>query len=75
VVAFLAFYLLALVIVIIPWLAVCVRRLHDTNRSGIWLLLALLVPFCGLAVLYFLVIDSDPGANEYGPNPSAPATT
>jgi uncharacterized membrane protein YhaH (DUF805 family) len=55
--------------VFIPSLAVGVRRLHDTNRSGWWLLIAL-VPLIGLIVLIvFFVQDSQPGANEYGPNP------
>jgi uncharacterized membrane protein YhaH (DUF805 family) len=55
--------------VFIPSLAVAVRRLHDTNRSGWWLLIGL-VPLVGLIVLIvFFVQDSQPGANEYGPNP------
>ena len=55
--------------VLIPSLAVGVRRLHDTNRSGWWLLIGL-VPLIGLIVLIvFFVQDSQPGANEYGPNP------
>ena len=54
--------------VIIPSIAVAVRRLHDTNRSGWWMLLGL-VPLVGLVLIYFLVLDSQPGDNEYGPNP------
>jgi uncharacterized membrane protein YhaH (DUF805 family) len=55
--------------VLIPSLAVSVRRLHDTGRSGWWLLLGL-VPCVGFIVLLiFMVQDSQPGANEYGPNP------
>jgi len=53
---------------IIPSLAVLVRRLHDINRSGLWLLISL-VPFGGLVLLIFACIDSDPGPNQYGPNP------
>lgn len=53
---------------LIPSLAVGVRRLHDTGRSGWWLLLSL-VPIVGpLVVLIFNVLDSTPGNNEYGPN-------
>lgn len=48
--------------VLIPMLAVSVRRLHDTNRSGWWLLVPL-VP------LVFLCQDGDPTDNRYGPNP------
>lgn len=55
--------------VFIPSIAVMVRRLHDTNRSGWWILIGL-VPFLGALVLIVLaVLDSTPGANKYGPNP------
>jgi uncharacterized membrane protein YhaH (DUF805 family) len=56
-------------LVLIPSIAVGVRRLHDTDRSGWWLLLAL-VPFIGIIVLIvFFVMDSTPGDNRFGPNP------
>jgi len=55
---------------IIPSLAVCVRRLHDVNFSGWWLLLSL-VPMGGLVLLVFYVLESNPGPNQYGPNPYA----
>jgi uncharacterized membrane protein YhaH (DUF805 family) len=55
--------------VFIPSLAVSVRRLHDTNRSGWWLLIGL-VPLVGaIVLLVFFLSDSDPGENQYGPNP------
>ena len=55
--------------VLIPSIAVTVRRLHDTGRSGWWILIAL-VPFIGgIVLLVFMVFDSEPGVNEYGPNP------
>ncbi|HEY8242609.1 MAG TPA: DUF805 domain-containing protein, partial [Casimicrobiaceae bacterium] len=45
------------------------RRLHDTGRSGWWLLIGL-VPLVGAIVLIvFYVMDSQPGTNQYGPNP------
>lgn len=53
---------------LIPSLAITARRLHDTNRSGWWMCLAF-VPFGNLAVLYFLVLDSDENANDYGEDP------
>ncbi len=54
---------------IIPSLAVAVRRLHDTGKSGLLLLIAV-IPFLGfLFLLIFLVEDSKPGDNRYGPNP------
>jgi uncharacterized membrane protein YhaH (DUF805 family) len=55
--------------VFVPSLAVSVRRLHDTDRSGLWLLL-ILIPLIGfLVLLYFMVQPSEPGTNEYGPCP------
>lgn len=55
--------------VLIPGIAVSVRRLHDTDHSGWWLFLAL-VPCIGAIVLFvFTVTDSTPGTNEYGPSP------
>jgi uncharacterized membrane protein YhaH (DUF805 family) len=59
--------------VLIPSLAVGARRLHDTGRSGWWLLIGL-IPFVGAIVLIvFFVIDSQPGTNAYGPNPKGVA--
>ena len=53
---------------LVPSIAVAIRRLHDVGKSGWWLLLGL-VPLVGLVLLYFMVQDSQPGGNEYGPNP------
>jgi len=64
-----SFYGLA---VLIPSIAVSIRRLHDLGKSGWWILLGVipLVNFIGFFVLlYFYVQDSQPGENEYGPNP------
>lgn len=59
--------------VFIPGIAVGVRRLHDTGRSGWWMLINL-VPFLGFIVfIVFVVQDSQPGENPYGPNPKAAA--
>ncbi|MNG93455.1 Inner membrane protein YhaI [compost metagenome] len=55
---------------LIPSIAVAVRRLHDTNKSG-WFLLLALIPFVNLYVIYLLVIEGDRGPNEYGPDPKA----
>lgn len=55
--------------VLIPSIAVSIRRLHDTGRSGWWLLL-LFIPIIGaLIILIFAVLDSEPGPNQYGENP------
>lgn len=54
---------------IVPSLAVLVRRLHDTDRSGWWVLINF-VPFLGsIVLLVFAVLDSQPGANRFGENP------
>jgi uncharacterized membrane protein YhaH (DUF805 family) len=55
--------------VIIPGLAVTVRRLHDTGRSGAYFLIAF-IPLAGpIILLVFECQDSQPGPNLYGPNP------
>ena len=55
--------------VLIPGFAVFFRRLHDTGRSGWWWLLAF-IPIIGWIVLIvFCCLDSQPGENQYGPNP------
>lgn len=54
---------------LLPSIAVGIRRLHDTDRSGWWLLIGL-VPLIGFIVLIvFFVQDSKPGDNRFGPNP------
>ena len=55
-------------IVLIPSLAAAVRRLHDVNRSGWWLLLWLTIIGI-IPVLYWLIKNSDSGDNDYGSNP------
>ena len=62
---------LYVLIVLIPGLAVGVRRLHDTGRSGWWLLIGAIPLIGGLILLIFTVQDSQDGDNEYGPNPKA----
>jgi uncharacterized membrane protein YhaH (DUF805 family) len=59
--------------VLIPSIAVGARRLHDTGRSGWWLLIGF-IPLVGAIVLIvFFVLDSQPGTNAYGPNPKETA--
>ena len=55
--------------VLIPSLAVSVRRLHDTGRSGWWFLLAFIPLIGALVLIYFMVQDSQAGSNQYGENP------
>jgi len=56
--------------VLLPSLAVTVRRLHDTGRSGWWLLIGLIPIVGGIVLLVFMVLDSQPESNQYGPNPN-----
>lgn len=61
-------YALAL---LIPTIAVAVRRLHDTGRTGWWLLIGF-VPLIGaIVLLVFLVIAGNPGPNAHGEDPKA----
>lgn len=54
---------------LIPTLAVLVRRLHDINKSGWWCLISF-VPYVGIIILFiFALLDSTPGRNQYGENP------
>ena len=54
---------------LVPNISVAVRRLHDTGRSG-WNYLWCLLPLVGwIILLVFYCQDSQPGYNQYGPNP------
>ena len=58
-----------ILVTIVPALAVLVRRLHDTGKSGWWVLMGF-VPFAGAIVLFvFTVLDSTPEENKYGLSP------
>ena len=61
------FYVLA---TIIPSIAMSVRRLHDINKSGFWLL-AYFIPLGVLLLLFFYICRGDEGENLYGPSPLA----
>lgn len=63
---FWALYVLA---VVIPGLAVQVRRLHDVGKSGWWMFITLVPIIGGIWYFVLLVTDSQPGENQYGPNP------
>jgi uncharacterized membrane protein YhaH (DUF805 family) len=54
--------------ILLPSLAVGVRRLHDTGRSGLWLLIGL-IPLIGLIVLLVFFCEDSKDENQYGPNP------
>jgi uncharacterized membrane protein YhaH (DUF805 family) len=54
----------------LPSLAVAVRRLHDTSRSGWWVLIGL-IPVIGAIVLIVFYVQDSQGDNQYGPSPKA----
>ncbi|MDE6267161.1 MAG: DUF805 domain-containing protein [Muribaculaceae bacterium] len=56
-------------ILLLPSLGVTVRRLHDTGRSG-WYILISLIPLAGLILYYWLALPSDMYENQYGPVPN-----
>ena len=56
---------------LVPSLAVGVRRLHDTNRSGWWVLIGFIPVIGSIILIFFLAADSQPGDNQYGPNPKS----
>ena len=54
---------------LLPSIGVTIRRLHDTGHSAWWIFIGV-VPIIGaIIMIIFLVKDSDPGENRYGPNP------
>jgi uncharacterized membrane protein YhaH (DUF805 family) len=57
--------------VLIPGLAVTWRRMQDTGRHGLWILLGL-IPFVGgIILLVFMILPGTQGPNEFGPEPTA----
>lgn len=67
-------YIIYALAVLIPTLAVSVRRLHDTDHSGWWLLISL-IPLIGVIVLIIFLVRDSQGDNQYGPNPKGVPTT
>jgi len=60
-------------VVLIPSLAVGVRRLHDSGKSG-WMLLVAFIPVIGFIwLLILLITEGTPGENQYGANPKETA--
>ena len=63
------FYGLYTMVMIIPGIAVMVRRLHDVGKSG-WMYFIVFIPIVGVIWLMVLLLtDSDAGENQYGQNP------
>ena len=61
--------------ILVPGLAVCWRRLHDIGKSGAYYFI-ILIPLVGpILMLVWFATDSEPGPNQYGPNPKEPQPT
>ena len=67
-----AISLLAALALFLPSLAVAIRRLHDTSRSGWWVLIGL-IPIVGWIILIVFYCQDSHGDNKYGPSPKANA--
>lgn len=65
------FSLIVFLGLIIPGWTVAVRRLHDTGRSGWWILIGIIPLIGAIVLLVFYLLDSQPGSNQYGPSPKA----
>ena len=61
-------FILYMLLTIMPAVAVGIRRLHDTGRSG-WWILAANVPIIFVIYYYYMVLEGDQGANIYGDSP------
>lgn len=64
-------YVAVYLALLVPTIAVLVRRLHDVGRSGWWYLIGF-VPLGGIVLLVFTCLDSEPRPNAYGPSPKPP---
>ncbi len=67
-------YLIYTLIVLIPSLAVLVRRLHDIGKSGWWFFIAFIPLIGAIWLLVLTVTDGNPGSNIYGLSPKAPTS-
>ena len=61
--------LLAMLALIVPGIACAIRRLHDQDKSGWWLLIALIPVIGGIVLLVFMFLEGTKGDNQYGPDP------
>ncbi len=66
-------YSLYALAVFLPGIAVSIRRLHDTDRSGWWLLLSLIPLLGAIVLLVFMLIEGTQGSNRFGADPKSEA--
>ena len=55
--------------VLLPSIGVCIRRLHDTDRSGWWLLISFIPLIGAIMLIIFTATEGTAGDNQYGTNP------
>ena len=60
--------------VLLPAIGVSIRRLHDTNRSGWWLLIAFFPIVGAIVLIVFYAQAGDAGENQFGADPKAAAS-
>ena len=63
---FVGLYYLAM---LLPMIAVSVRRMHDIGKSGRWLFITFVPEIGSLWNLFLTIQDGQPGSNQYGENP------
>lgn len=64
-------YVIYILGIVVPSIAVFVRRMHDVGKSGWWFFIGF-IPIIGtIWLLVLLFTDGDPGENSYGPSPKA----
>jgi len=68
---FIALIVLYFILTFIPTLAVAVRRLHDTGKSGWYYFVQLIPGIGGIWLMALLCTDGDPGINQYGGDPKS----
>lgn len=61
--------ILVILPLVLPGIAVAVRRLHDTGRSGGWYFISF-IPFVGAIVMIVFLVQKSDGDNDYGPSPT-----
>lgn len=65
------FYMIAALALLAPSICVAIRRLHDKDKSGWWLLVAFIPVLGSLYLLYLFVTRGTDGENRFGPDPLA----
>lgn len=58
-------FMLYCIVIIIPTISICVRRLHDIGKSGWWYWVSIIPYIGGVILLVFMLIKSDVGLNKY----------